>query len=209
VAFTLNGKSRPRGRSWRRRDLPGSSATPVRTCPALRPRRTGCAKATNDASDVAFRSVDGVGSAFGHISKAQSHSLFARCLRFAARITPITPRKTRFPPAANLGGAGLSPAGLLQEVSTLCLNSHRFPLLVAFLAHQPAVTPSRWMMQAARLPDRSRPHAKVRPRPRESPLLSAVCACLFGETRLTITLIDSCKSTAVRAVIQRGERVKI
>jgi hypothetical protein len=38
---------------------------------------------------------------------------------------------------ANLGGAGLSPAGLLKEVSTLCFNSHRFPLLVAFLAHQP------------------------------------------------------------------------
>lgn len=48
-----------------------------------------------------------------------------------------TPRKTRFPPAANLIGTGLSPAGLLQEVSTLCFNSHRFPLLEAFLAHQP------------------------------------------------------------------------
>jgi hypothetical protein len=48
-----------------------------------------------------------------------------------------TPRKTRFPLAANLDGAGLSPAGLLQEASTLCFNSHRFPLLVAFLAHQP------------------------------------------------------------------------
>ena len=48
-----------------------------------------------------------------------------------------TPRKTRFPLAANLGGAGLSPAGLLQEVSTLCFNSHRFLLLEAFLAHQP------------------------------------------------------------------------
>jgi hypothetical protein len=44
-------------------DLPGSWAAPSRTCSALRPRRTGCAKATNDASDVAFRSVDDVGSA--------------------------------------------------------------------------------------------------------------------------------------------------
>ena len=49
-----------------------------------------------------------------------------------------TPRKTRFPLAANLGGAGLSPAGFLQEVSTLCFNSHRFLLLEALLAHQPA-----------------------------------------------------------------------
>src|SRR5205823_8673682 len=47
-----------------------------------------------------------------------------------------TPRKTRFPLAATLGGAGLSPAGLLQEVSTLCFNSHRFLLLGAFLAHR-------------------------------------------------------------------------
>ena len=55
--------------SWRRRDLPGSSATPLRTCSALRPRRTGCVKATNDAPDVAFRSVDGVGSTISHISR--------------------------------------------------------------------------------------------------------------------------------------------
>ncbi len=48
-----------------------------------------CAKATNDAPYVAFRAVDGVGSAFGHRFEAQSHSLFARYLHFAARITTI------------------------------------------------------------------------------------------------------------------------
>jgi hypothetical protein len=37
-----------------------------------------------------------------------------------------TPRKTRFRLAANLDGTGLSPAGLLKEVSTLCFNSQRF-----------------------------------------------------------------------------------
>jgi len=58
--------------------------------------------------------------------EAQSHSLFARCLRFAARITPITPRKTRFPLAANLGGAGLEPAGLLSKVSLGNVTSHHF-----------------------------------------------------------------------------------
>jgi hypothetical protein len=52
-----------------------------------------------------------------------------------------TPRETRFPMAANLVGAGLSPAGLLQEVSTLCFNSHRFPLLVAFPGAPTGVTP--------------------------------------------------------------------
>lgn len=50
-------------------DLPGSWTAPSRTCSALRSRRTGCAKATNDASDVAFRSVDNVGSAIGHLSR--------------------------------------------------------------------------------------------------------------------------------------------
>ena len=51
-----------------------------------------------------------------------------------------TPRKTRFPLAANLGGTGLSPAGLRQEVSTLCFNSHRFLLLEA-LPGAPASVP--------------------------------------------------------------------
>src|SRR5205807_9535332 len=55
--------------SWRRRDLPGSSATPVRTCPALRPRRTACIRPICDARDIAFRMADDVGSAFSHISR--------------------------------------------------------------------------------------------------------------------------------------------
>jgi hypothetical protein len=53
-----------------------------------------------------------------------------------------TPRKTRFPLVANLGGAALSPAGLLQEVSTLCFNSHRFLLLEALPGAPAGVTPS-------------------------------------------------------------------
>jgi hypothetical protein len=43
-----------------------------------------------------------------------------------ARITPITPRKTRFPLAANLGGAGLESAGLLSKVSLCNVTSHHF-----------------------------------------------------------------------------------
>jgi len=52
-----------------------------------------------------------------------------------------TPRKTRFPLAANLDGTGLAPAGLNQEVSTLCFNSHRFLLLEAFPGAPSGVTP--------------------------------------------------------------------
>ena len=42
-----------------------------------------------------------------------------------------TPRKTRFPLTATLGGRGLSPLGLQQEVSTLfcSFTSHRFFLI--------------------------------------------------------------------------------
>jgi len=67
-----------------------------------------------------------------------------------------TPRKTRFPLAANLVGAGLSPAGLLQEVSTLCFNSHRFPLLEASWRTNRRDAVTLAITQAARLPGRSR-----------------------------------------------------
>src|SRR5215212_9464671 len=76
--------------------------------------------------------------------EAQSHSLFARCLRFAARITPITPRKTRFPLTANLGGAGLQPVGLLSKVSLCNVTSHHFdPLRQALPGAPTEVTPPR------------------------------------------------------------------
>ena len=123
--------------SWRRPDLPGSSATLSRTCPALRPRRTSpirplrwleilpSAQLTASAPhSVTFR---------GSITQPVRSLSTLRSSDYSDR----TPRKTRFPLAANLGGAGLSPAGLLKEVSTLCFNSHRFLLLEAFLAHQP------------------------------------------------------------------------
>jgi len=47
----------------------------------------------------------------GHF-EAQSHGLYARCLRFAAPVTR-SPRKTRFRSVANLYRAGFIPAGFL------------------------------------------------------------------------------------------------
>ena len=124
--------------SWRRRDLPGSSATPLRTCSALRPRRTACIRSL--AMHAMLPSVRLTTSAPHSVTFRGSITQPVRSLSTlrSSDYSDRTPRKTRFPLAANLGGAGLSPAGLLQEVSTLCFNSHRFLLLEAFLAHRPA-----------------------------------------------------------------------
>jgi hypothetical protein len=64
-----------------------------------------------------------------------------------------TPRKTRYPLAANLVGAGLSPAGLLQEVSTLCFNSHRSPSSWLSWRTNRRDAAALARRQAARLPD--------------------------------------------------------
>jgi len=121
--------------SWRRRDLPGSSATPLANMlcsptPADRMHQASC-----DARDI-LPSVRLTTSAPHSVTFRGSITQPVRSLSTlrGSDCSDRTPRKTRFPLAANLGGSGLSPAGLLQEVSTLCFNSHRFLLLVAFPA---------------------------------------------------------------------------
>jgi hypothetical protein len=76
-----------------------------------------------DVPDVAFRAVDGGGSAFGHLSRL-NHTACSLAV-YASRLGLLrsTPRKTRFPLAAILDGAGLSPVGLHQEVP-LCASTH-------------------------------------------------------------------------------------
>jgi hypothetical protein len=54
-------------------------------------------QATHDAFDVAFRALHDVGSAFRPLSRPESHGLFARCLRFAARITPTNTTQDSLP----------------------------------------------------------------------------------------------------------------
>lgn len=49
------------------------------------------------APDVAFPTVDSGGSAFWHLSRLNSHGLFARCLRFAVRLTPIDTTQDSLP----------------------------------------------------------------------------------------------------------------
>ena len=118
--------------SWRRGDLPGSSATPLRTCPALRPRRTRCAKATNDAPDVAFRSVDGVGSAFSHLSRL-NHTAYSLAV-YASRLGLLRSNTTK----DSLPAGGDPWRG--QDSHLLgCLR--RFPLC----ASTHIVFPSSWL----------------------------------------------------------------
>ena len=74
----------------------------------------------------------------GHF-EAQSHGLYARCLRFAAPVTR-SPRKTRFRSVANLYRAGFKPAGFLtpfryglrrqSQATKLCLAHINLPPLL-------------------------------------------------------------------------------
>jgi len=119
------------------RDLPGSPATPVRTCPALRPRRTGCAKATNDASDVAFRSVDNVGSAFGHLSRL-NHTACSFAA-YASRLGLLRSHHARLAShwRPTLLGQDSHLLGCFRRFP-LCASTHIvFPSSWLYLAHQP------------------------------------------------------------------------
>jgi hypothetical protein len=71
---------------------------PLRTCPALRPRRLP-APGPYGAGVVAFRLVNDVSSAIAAFG-ALSHGLHAPCVRFAAGVAP-GPRNTRFRWVAN------------------------------------------------------------------------------------------------------------
>jgi hypothetical protein len=77
-----------------------------------------------DAPDVAFPTVDSVGSAFRHVSRlyhtARSLAVYASQLG----LLRSTPRKTRYPLMATPGGAGLEPAGLQSKVSLRNVTSH-------------------------------------------------------------------------------------
>jgi hypothetical protein len=89
----------------RRQGLAGSWGTPLCACRALRPRRDLRARPSRRIG-AAFRNLNNVGSRNKLAFEAQSHGLFTRCLRFAARVTPWR-HKTRFRLLARLCRAGL------------------------------------------------------------------------------------------------------
>ena len=128
-----------------RQDLPGSWATPSRTCSALRPRRTGCAKATNDASDVAFRSVDNVGSAIGHISRL-NHTACSLAV-YASRLGLLRSHHARLASRwrPTLAGQDLNLLGCFRRfLSVMSLHITSIPLRQALPGAPTGVTPSRW-----------------------------------------------------------------
>ena len=65
-----------------------------------------------DAPDIAFRSVDSVGSTISHLARLNHTACPLAVYASQLGLLRSTPRKTRFPLAANLLGTGLSPAGL-------------------------------------------------------------------------------------------------
>ena len=114
----------PSATAWRRAALACSQVPgrPLRTCPALRPRRTAAPQATTGTPMVpsAFTTASAPPCAnFG----APSRGLHALCVRFEAGVTPGQ-RNTRFRLVASLGRAGLSPAG-----------SHRWFTVMSFRLH--------------------------------------------------------------------------
>ena len=126
-------------------DLPGSWAAPSRTCSALRPRRTGCAKATNDASDVAFRSVDNVGSAIGHLSRL-NHTACSLAV-YASRLGLLRSHHARLASRwrPTLAGQDLNLLGCFRRfLSVMSLHITSILLRQASPGAPIAVTPSHW-----------------------------------------------------------------
>lgn len=112
----------------RRRGLPGSWTSPLRTCPAPGPGGTS-APGLPRRFDAAFRCCDDVGFHAFPTLGARSRGLCAPCVRFA---TPVarTPRNTRFRLVANLYRAGLASRWDALRVSDP-LSLHLFPPLQA------------------------------------------------------------------------------
>ena len=124
----------------RKLDLPSSSATLATHAPALRSRwnrwsrASGTMVPTFRSTGVAFRACRPVG--FHHVLSfgVQFRGLRARCLRFAARVSP-GPRKTRFRLAALPCRAGVQPARSLRQVCNHVLAFTWFPPDRSLLAH--------------------------------------------------------------------------
>jgi hypothetical protein len=106
-----------------RQDLPGSWAA-LREHALLFDPGGPNASGHSDASDVAFPTVDSVGSAIGHISRLNHTACSLAVYASQLGLLRSTPRKTRYPLTATLGGAGLEPAGLHSKVSLRNVTSH-------------------------------------------------------------------------------------
>ena len=110
--------------------FPGDPCTSMlRSSTPVGPSRTCLGRALDSPVGRVFRTSDNVDFHGDQDDGAQSRSLLARCLRFAARVTPM-PRKTRFRPVASLpDGIGYPPGSPQQGFCFVSL--HHFPLVRA------------------------------------------------------------------------------
>src|ERR1700674_2122249 len=85
----------------------------------------------NGVPDTAFRTENGVGIAMRSISELNPHGLLTRCVRFTPASHPVN-GNTRFRSARyGFDRAGITPAGLHQEVSLTHLSSSSSALIPA------------------------------------------------------------------------------
>jgi hypothetical protein len=115
-----------RPRSWRPAGSPRFLGSPFANmlCSSTPADRTRQALTTRPI--LPSRSFDPVGSAISHISRLNHTACSLAVYASWLGLLRSTPRKTRYPLAANLGRAGLEPAGLHSKVSLSNVTSHHF-----------------------------------------------------------------------------------
>ena len=136
AACTLAGlelyfRSPPEVCTERSQDLPCSCGTPIASLPCSSTPAGPCLSSHNDNARCGPRIDQDEGTHEIPTFEAQSHGFNARCLRFAARVTPL-PRKTRFRPLAKHYRTGFSCRVPLKGFRFVSL--HHFLLSQAFMA---------------------------------------------------------------------------
>ena len=126
--------------SWRHAGSPRFLGNPFAHMPCSSTPADRMRQAVRDTPDIAFRSVDGVGSAFSHVSRlndtACALAVYASrfgLLQYRARLAP------RWWPT--LTGQDSHLPGCIRRFPLCVFNSHRSPLLEAFPGAPTGVTP--------------------------------------------------------------------
>lgn len=125
-----------------KQDLPGSWATPSRTCSLLFDPGGPNASGHYDALSVAFRSVDNVGSAIGHLSRL-NHTACSLAV-YASRLGLLRSHHARLASRwrPTLAGQDLNLLGCFRRfLSAMSLHITSIPLRQALPGAPTAVTP--------------------------------------------------------------------
>src|SRR3972149_3739818 len=122
----------------RQKDLPGSWGTPMRTCPALRPRWDRRVRSIQHV-DAAFRLERRRRLPQSDAFEAPSRGLHAPCVRFAPAVTRVH-ATSRFRLRTRFAGWDWLPAGFHRKVSAIVPPLHDF-LLSQALPGAPPLRP--------------------------------------------------------------------